>query len=728
MFVLAGLIVVTHFLLISPEAANAANIRLAGSDRYRTAVAISQEGWQSSDYAVLVRGDDFADALCAGPLASKYNAPILFTEKYSLNKYTLEEMERLGVENVIIIGGYGVISSYIDRKLDSAGIDNIERIYGEDRYATSVEIAKRLGSSEVAITNGSHYADALSISAIAAAKGFSILLTPSATLPDVVREHLVNYRIQRTYLIGGTGVISKDIEKQVRAPMRLAGNNRFETNTKILERFAKDLDFNKVFTAYGEGEDSYADSLAGVVLAARTSSPVVLSGKKLPETTKNFVEKNVGISSKIIALGGSQVIPYSLIEELEECVNKVSKSIFNQRGIYGPDEETTTISGNLVVDESEIIVQNTIIEGDLLLDTGIGKGTVELNNVTVKGRTTIRGGGSEIIGENFTSKTLVIDSPYTRKATLQLKGKSKVDEVRVEGNVILDTSEVTGDAFKDVRIQEGEEVILIGKFSSVSTEAIGVEIELDEATIKTMNILAKGRIRGDGTIATANVSCDGVIIRFHPAVTIIDKGYEAYVDGEWLEEGTNKYTAPPPKIVPISNLAVTPGDGQASFSFRAPTGATSVILKQSTNGTTWGNSTTDKLTASSSSAKATGLTNGQRYYFKLVVIGGTRAGESNIVQAKPVNPIDDLEALAGDGQASFTFSKPTGATNVILQQSDDNGSTWATAASDSSLDADSNSALVSGLINGQQYKFKLVITGGSREGDSNSVTVTPASP
>lgn len=732
LLLLAGLTILTQFLLLSPQTANASNIRLAGADRYQTAVAISQQGWQSSDYAILVRGDDFADALCAGPLASKYNAPILFTDKYSLNKYTLQEMERLEVENVIIIGGYGVISGYVDQKLYSAGIDNIERIYGADRYATAVEIAKRLGSSEIAITNAAQYTDALSISAIAAAKGFSILLTSPEALPEVVQKHLVNYRIQRTYLIGGTNVISKEIEKQVRAPIRLAGNDRYETNIKILERFTTDLDFNKIFTASGEGKNSYADSLAGVVLAAQTASPIVLSGKKLPDVTKAFLDKKVTISSKIVALGGAQVIPYSLIDEFNASINRVNKSSFNQSGFYGPDEGTTTISGNLVISKSGVIVQNTTIEGDLLLDTGIGNGTVELKNVTVKGRTTIRGGGSEsIIGDNFISKIVVIDSPYTRKTAFRLQGKSKIDEVKVETNAILDASEADTNAFQDVEILEGEEVIMRGKFNVVSTKAIGVEIRLEQATIKTMDLLAKGTIRGNGTIATAKISSDGVIIWFHPTVSVIEEGYGAYVGGQWLEEGTTKYTPPPPiKVtpVPIANLAVTPGNGQASFTFGAATGATSVLLKQSTNGTTWLNSTTPTLTASSTSVIATGLTNGQNYYFRLEVVGGTRAGKSNTVQANPSNPIDDFEAIAGDSQVSFSFSNPTGATSVILKQSVDNGTTWEESELDVPLDASSTTALISGLTNDQQYLFKLFIDGGQRAGDSNSVTVTPTSP
>lgn len=727
LFILTGLLFMTQLLLSYPQSADASGMRLAGADRYRTAVAISQEGWKSSDYAILVRGDDFADALCAGPLASKYNAPILFTDKYGLNRYTLEELERLKADNVIIIGGKGVISGFIEDKLEDAGIDNIERIYGDDRYATSVEIAKRLGSREIAITNASQYTDALSISSIAAAKNFSILLTTSEELPDVVRDHIKNYRIQRTYLIGGTDVISKGIEKQVRAPMRLAGGNRYETNIKILEKFSSDLDFSKIYTASGEGADSYADSLAGVALAAKKASPIVLSGRNLPEVTKNFVEENATVATQVIALGGYEVIPDRVLDAFSQSVDSILKSVFNQKGTYGPTEGTTTISGNLVISAPGVTVQNTVIEGDLFLDNGIGSGSVELRNVTVKKRTTIRGGGDDsIIGVDFNSKEVVIDSPPPRNTALRLQGKSKIEEVIVESDAILDSTEVTGNGFHDVRILQGEEVTLKGKFPLISTKASGVKIKLQDGVLSTLNIQAQGEIFGNGTVATANISSNGVTITFSPAVTVVEKGLRAFVGGQTLTEGTTKYTPPPPpKAVPISDLSSTTGDSQATFSFGAPTGATSVILKQSVNGTSWTDASTGTLTASSTSAVAAGLINGQRYYFKLIVVGGSKAGESNVVQVTPIDPIDDLVSVPGDGLVILNFGAPIGAASVILKQSTDGGNTWTDSAPDSPLDSSSTTALLTGLTNGQEYKFKLIITGGARAGESNTVTTIP---
>ncbi|NLI91256.1 MAG: cell wall-binding repeat-containing protein [Peptococcaceae bacterium] len=733
--VIIGILVAIQFPLTPPNPAKGSFNRLAGSDRYQTAVAISQKGWEKSDFVVLVKGYEFANALCAGPLAIKYNAPILFIGTYSIDSNTYNEIKRLQAKTAVIICEFGAVSGTVDQTLSSAGISNIERISGSDRYETSVEIAKRLGSKEVAIATVDQYADALSIAPIAAAKGFSILLTPSDSLPAVIKQHINNYKIDRTYLIGGTEVIGKEIEKQVPSPVRLAGNDRYDTNRLIMEKFASDLDFNKIYAATGEGENGYADSLAGVVLAGKTSSPIVLNSKTLPKSTRDFILSKMTVASYIIALGGEEVVPYQVVNEYNESLNKVRKSVFNQKGNYGPTSGTSTIAGSLAVEAPDITVQNTTIEGDLLLGEGIGNGTVQLNNVTVKGRITIRGGGVDsIIGNNLTAKTAVIDVPYEGKVAFRLKGKSKVDSLTIETNCIIDDSDATTEGFKDINIIRGKDVTLKGGYNTVGVSSNGIAVAMNTATVKTYNAKSRQNITGSGTVSTANIYSNGVVFYFSPSVTNVDKGLQAYVAGQIVSEGTTKGSGTSTSTstnsstttsTPITNLSASAGNEQVSLSFASPTGATSVILQQSINGgTSWTNVSSVSLTAASTSATVTGLTNGQTYHFKLVVSGGTKAGDSNIVSATPASqPISDLAGTTGSGQVTFTFSAPTGAASVVLQQSTDGGTTWSISAT-SVLTASSTSAVVTGLSSGQIYRFRLVVTGGSRAGNSNIINVT----
>jgi len=290
--------------------------RIAGADRYKTAVAISQRGWVSSDYAVLVRGDDFADAICAGPLAQKYGGPILLTQPDQLNADTLTELKRLGIKHLFIAGGLGAVSQDVENAVQAGGIPTIERIYGNDRYETSVKIAQKIGNTnKVVLATGIDFPDALSISAIAAKLGMPILLTDKNSLPASVSNYFQANTVTQTYVVGGTAVISENVANSVPASSRLAGIDRYGTNIAIMQNFASELNFDTIYIATGT---NFADALTGAVLAAKSSSPLVLTDMVMPSGTVSFLQTNLKLTSNVVGLGGSNVVPSNVLTSLEK--------------------------------------------------------------------------------------------------------------------------------------------------------------------------------------------------------------------------------------------------------------------------------------------------------------------------------------------------------------------------------------------------------------------------
>ncbi|MGI6533900.1 MAG: Ig-like domain-containing protein [Peptococcia bacterium] len=87
-------------------------------------------------------------------------------------------------------------------------------------------------------------------------------------------------------------------------------------------------------------------------------------------------------------------------------------------------------------------------------------------------------------------------------------------------------------------------------------------------------------------------------------------------------------------------------------------------------------------------------------------------------------PLTDFACTGNNGTgATFTWTAADGATGIKIEQSTDAGTTWTTAYT-APLEATANTAKVVGLTAGATYKFKLVVTGGNNEGDSNEVEVT----
>ncbi|MBU3143482.1 cell wall-binding repeat-containing protein [Clostridium sp. CF012] len=287
-----------------PSVASAATgTQISGKDRYETALKIVQDGWDKSESAVIARGDDLADALAAAPLAyAKGKAPILLTKTNEIPAGVLQELKDLGVKNVYIVGGVGAVTKNVANQLANAGL-TITRVEGKNRFETSLAVAKEaFGSApaEVVIANGLAYADALSVSSIAASKGMPILLVDNSKLTAEQSAYIAGKTV---YAVGGEGVLNADVVSVSKA-VRLAGADRYSTNAAVLEKFA--FDYSKLYLAKGTPAN-LVDSLAGSALAAKTNSPIVLvdGNNKVNSNLATVLIDKIKDDSKIVRLGGT---------------------------------------------------------------------------------------------------------------------------------------------------------------------------------------------------------------------------------------------------------------------------------------------------------------------------------------------------------------------------------------------------------------------------------------
>jgi putative cell wall-binding protein len=85
--------------------------RVAGADRYATSVALSTRLFpDGADVAYLATGRTFPDALAGGPVAAAGGGPLLLVPGGCLPVVVRNELDRLGVDRLVLLGGSGAIS------------------------------------------------------------------------------------------------------------------------------------------------------------------------------------------------------------------------------------------------------------------------------------------------------------------------------------------------------------------------------------------------------------------------------------------------------------------------------------------------------------------------------------------------------------------------------------------------------------------------------------------
>jgi len=250
--------------------------RIAGQDRVETALEISQQGWQNAQTVILSEYSDYADSIASTPFAVNLNAPILLTQGDSIDPRVIAEIKRLNPQNTILLGGNGRLRPSIEEELNQRGL-TWERIGGADRYETSILLAQRLHSDSLILANGDDFPDALSAASYAGIKHIPIVLT-SNTLPQSVIDYYQVTRPQHLVVIGGEGVIpSVDLaQHNFKVESRLGGQDRYETNAKVVSSMQASYTSNNFFLASGQ---NFPDAVAGTVLASKDKAPLLLSEK-----------------------------------------------------------------------------------------------------------------------------------------------------------------------------------------------------------------------------------------------------------------------------------------------------------------------------------------------------------------------------------------------------------------------------------------------------------------
>lgn len=186
--------------------------RLEGKNRYETAVKIADHIGEVSE-VIIATGDNFPDTLSIASYAAFKNIPILLTEKNKLPDSADKYIKYNNISKIYAVGGTKVISDSVFKN-----ISNIERISGEDRYGTNIEIlnkfSKEFDLKSVYIATGQNFPDALTGSILAASSKSPIILVDTKLSQYTVKYAKDNIdKIKSIYILGGEQVISDSIIK-----------------------------------------------------------------------------------------------------------------------------------------------------------------------------------------------------------------------------------------------------------------------------------------------------------------------------------------------------------------------------------------------------------------------------------------------------------------------------------------------------------------------------------
>ena len=326
---------------------------VAGQNRYETAVNVAKQqniDIKSKKNIVLVNGESLVDGLSAAPLAAEKEAPLLLTKSDKLatetKEYLESKIEALNAKDkkaitVHLVGGSSVLETSLIKELKDMGLKTVVRHGGDNREETSVAVAKALtknvaGKAFVVGANGE--ADAMSIAAVASdmnlastgAQVAPIIVAKAGGISDSALDYLEESDADDVTIIGGTAVVSEKEEDKINKSlktakaMRIAGENRIETNNAIIKEFYKGTATGVVVVKDGiANKTELVDALSAANYAAVNKAPIVLATNKVTDAQKNTLLKATKNPGKVIQIGlGAERTVLETVANLLNVKNK----------------------------------------------------------------------------------------------------------------------------------------------------------------------------------------------------------------------------------------------------------------------------------------------------------------------------------------------------------------------------------------------------------------------
>ncbi|WP_344656128.1 cell wall-binding repeat-containing protein [Catenulispora subtropica] len=192
-------------------------VRYKGGDRYGTALAVAG-AFGNTSHVIVATGQNFPDALAAGPLGAVENAPIVLSDDNTFDAATAAF-----VQSHAAIDPVGGFAQRAVATLNTAGKTVDKALSGPTRYDTAVAVGRVIAQvtghapTGVGVASSVTFPDALTGGAYAANAGMPLLITEPGALSDSTRFQLSGWAnsLVAVEVFGGRVAVSDGVMNDV---------------------------------------------------------------------------------------------------------------------------------------------------------------------------------------------------------------------------------------------------------------------------------------------------------------------------------------------------------------------------------------------------------------------------------------------------------------------------------------------------------------------------------
>ena len=335
--VLASLLLIPSGASAQPTGASWAVERFEATDGPGISTVVARRAWADTDTVVMARGDDYADALAASPVAALLDAPLLLTDRDTMPTHVWEQIEHFLPSRVVLMGGPAAVSDAVVDELHGWGVQTVERIAGSTRFGTAAAamdfVRANGGTADPFVVRGTNrgtavgWADAVAVSQHAASIGAPILLTEPDALVGPTRDALAADQPDTITIVGGEAAVDATVSDalwEIADVARLAGASRYHTSLAVADAtLAAGTDADTLWLVNGE---NWQDALVAGANAASRGGVLVFANPHVwdPSPGRDWILSHLDEVDQVNVVGDRAVLPTSIDFELVDRATPTS--------------------------------------------------------------------------------------------------------------------------------------------------------------------------------------------------------------------------------------------------------------------------------------------------------------------------------------------------------------------------------------------------------------------
>lgn len=257
--------------------------------------------------------------------------------------------------------------------------------------------------------------------------------------------------------------------------------------------------------------------------------------------------------------------------EFAQVLSNVLGELYNSSGTYSAAE----LKGNVIINKSDVTLKDTVISGNIYLSEGIGEGDVTLDNVTVKGKTFINGGGQNsihLIASSFSD--IIVDK---ENGNIRLISKdNKITTIIAKSGIKIEIDKESKESLPSIVIdsdtEAGQVIEIAGNVGSIVCNSPGTTINIAKGSVVNSLVLSE-------TATGAALTVEGKILKTEIGAadvkvnnTSIQKGAKGEINGETGQlpnnggTGTTGGSSSSPQLQKLAAPVFSPAAGQFDYS------------------------------------------------------------------------------------------------------------------------------------------------------------------